>query len=232
MLGLQWAAASVDVQYQDRGDRFEGIRYTPVASASVELLSARIESNDAAASDQRRVEFGFWLPRSEGVHVTMREISPRTYYWLDRVKPKSGWKAGFNTFSWPADAVISHIDALTLDDLGIVVRRGSATASSSERISPATLGHPPVESHVTGYVFTFVADSDIRVRCTVTPTGGNTAVVTRMFNRQPGNRPFSVHFKASALPQGAYRLLLSGFVIETNDSIDQTVEFYHPGAPR
>ena len=95
-------AQNVDprVQYQQRGNHYEGLRAEPI-SGSVRLLSARIvdEATTRSNATERSVVWEqnavlrFYLPTSGDLSVVVRQIRPgSTYYVMDRVE--SPWTVG------------------------------------------------------------------------------------------------------------------------------------------
>ena len=73
-----------ELQYQDRGDRHEGLRPKPVAGYDVALLSARVDYREESDGWPEKLRLRFYLPEPQEVFVTVRQLRPRsTYYWLD-----------------------------------------------------------------------------------------------------------------------------------------------------
>ena len=112
------SAQNVDprVQYQQRGNHYEGLRAEPI-SGSVRLLSARIVDDAATranAADRSAVwpdnaVLRFFLPSAGDVSIVVRQIRPgSTYYVLDRVA--SAWSVGRdNEYTWPTDQVLRRL---------------------------------------------------------------------------------------------------------------------------
>ena len=74
-----------DLQYQKRGDRFEGVRAGGVSGYDVELLSARVESSALPATWPDTAAVSFFLPESTPVHLVVRQLRPPP--------PSIGWIA-------------------------------------------------------------------------------------------------------------------------------------------
>ena len=104
-----WAQANLD--YQNRGDHFEGIRPKPVSGYDIEIISVLVDYQEPAdlLPDQLRVTF--YLQSQTPVYLIVREQDYRLFYWLDRVKPTKEWQAkSINEFTWPTGAVLRQLD--------------------------------------------------------------------------------------------------------------------------
>jgi hypothetical protein len=175
-----------------------------------------------------RLKVRFFLKEPISVHLTVRELDYRHYYWLDKVRPATPWRRGFNnTFEWPTKLVLRRLKPLGVYDLGVIVRLDKPTPSRGERIAPAILYHDQPPASVADYLFTFKVSADARLTCTVYKGSGSESVLSRNFRRQRGGRPFTVRWDAARATAGAYRLVVKGFFLDTNDPIAHTVSFYH-----
>lgn len=236
LLALALGDAQADLQYQNRGTYYEGIRSNPVSGYAIELISARVDYEEEAGDGPGDAEAGaaverlkvrFYLDEPARVHLTVREIDPKHYYWLDRVTPPDPWRAGFdNVFEWSARTVIGRLD-LPLHDLGVVARLGTAVPGSIERVAPALLFHTRVPEEVSGYLFTFRLNVDARLSATIHPLGSTAPVFSETFRRLRGGRPFTVRWHSVGSEEGLYRLVVSGFSLSDNSRIDQEVLFHH-----
>lgn len=176
--------------------------------------------------DQYKVKF--YLRRPSEVHLTVRELGSKHYYWLDRVKPAVPWRHGFvNVFEWSTDPVIKHLKGLAMYDLGVLVRLGRANPSSVERVAPAILYHSDISQDVTGYLFTFKPNGDCRISCSIYKEGQTNPVFVQKYPRKLGGRPFTVRWNASEAEAGVYKVLITGYFLNTNSRFKQSVEFYH-----
>ena len=81
---LLWA--QVDLQYQQRGDRYEGVKPKPVSGYDIELISVLADYQEPHEGEgfPKRVTLRFYLAGDDAVHLTVRELDYRAYYWLDR----------------------------------------------------------------------------------------------------------------------------------------------------
>ncbi len=224
------AAAEDALEYQRRADRYEGVRPKPVSGFDVELLAAQVDFSDDPETLGERFRVRFFLKQTADVHLVVRELDYRYYYWLDRISPKSPWQAGYgNLFEWPTAEVVRRLGDLRISDLGAVARLGRDTPSATEEVAPVLFYQSRLPSKVDGYVFRFRLRDDARIKASVFRADGGEPLVVRDLGRQLGGRPFSFRWNvaAPAMPEGAYKLVLSGYLLENNQKVGQVVQFYH-----
>jgi hypothetical protein len=230
-----------ELQYQDRGDRHEGLRPKPIAGYDVALLSARVDYREESRGWPEKLRLRFYLPEPQEVFVTVRQLRPKTtYYWLDQVKPASPWEAGkLNGYAWPTATVLRKLTSVSADNLGAVVRLGRELPGKKERVVPAVFYHSHAPAAIEGYRFTFKTNGTACVTARI--YRGETEVFLR--RRPPQTRdhcgrdetgireragsPFFVRWPSAGQPEGWYRLVLSGYFEADNEPLDQEVAFYH-----
>jgi hypothetical protein len=221
----------LDLQYQKRGDRYEGVKAKPVSGYDIELLSVLADYQEMMVKGQlpKTVKLRFYLEKEQPVFVTVRELDYRTYYWLDKIQPQKSWVRGFgNEFAWPADPVLKQLTPrVRLYELGALIRLGTETSSSIERVAPAILFASDPPSRVDGYRFTLKTGDDARLMCSVIREDNKEAIFTESFRRIRAGRPFTVHWKAEMAAAGAYRMEISGFFLNTNQPMSMEIRFYH-----
>jgi len=214
--------------YQNRGDRHEGLRPGPVGSLDIELVSALAEYREAVQGWPEQVRLRFYLADRDSVHVTVRELEYRTYYWLDKVRrAEPSWQPGaYNEYSWPSRAVLQGT-SLEMYDLGAVVRLRQEGPGKEEWIAPALLYHSmiPGASEVSHYRFTLKVNGNAQVTCKFDRDGKEAHV--RPQNQEIAAKPFTVRFPSVGQPEGWYRLVLSGFFESDNSGLTKAVHFYH-----
>jgi hypothetical protein len=222
-----WADSTLD--YQNRGDRFEGIRPKPVSGYDIELISVLADYQEPATQlpDQLRVEF--YLQSQTPVHLTVREQDYRLFYWLDKIKPTKQWQANsMNEFTWPTGAVLRQLDQkLNPYELGVLIRLGRETPAKNEEIAPAILYHAHPPEKINGYLFTMKTNGDARLSCKIFRGREPTELMTQTFRRIPGGRPFTVRWETGAAQEGQYALVCDGYFLDTNQHLGQTVRFFH-----
>lgn len=225
----QAVLAESSLVYQNRGDRFEGVRPKPVSGYNIELISVLADYQEPASQLPDHLRVGFYLQRQTPVHLTVREQDYRLYYWLDRVKPTKEWQAGsVNEYMWPTEPVLGQLDQkFNPYELGILVRLGRDTPAENEEIAPAILYHANPPERVNGYLFTMKTNGDARLSCKVLRGKGQTELMTQAFRRLPGGQPFTVRWNTKSAQEGHYSLVCSGYFLDTNEALRQSVRFFH-----
>ena len=225
------AWAQLDLQYQQRGDRYEGVKPKPVSGYDIELISVLADYQEPVVTESlpNRVTLRFYLEKEDTVHLTVRELDYRAYYWLDKVQPDKPWKPGFqNVFTWPTDSVLNQLrPQLNLYDIGVLVRLRTDTASTIEHVAPAVLYHTTVPEQIDAYQFTLKTGEDARLKATIIRQENGQKMDVQTFRRKRAGRPFTIHWDAKAAPRGAYVLKITGFSLSMNQSIIKEVQFYH-----
>lgn len=222
-----WADADLD--YQSRGDRFEGVKPKPVSGYDIEVISVLADYQEPATQLPDQLRVGFYLQTQTPVHLTVREQDYRLYYWLDKVKPAKGWQAkSVNEYTWPTAAVLRPLDPkLNPYELGVLIRLGRDTPAENEEIAPAILYHARPPEKINGYLFTMKTNGDARLSCKVLRGKEAAELMTQAFRRLPGGRPFTVRWEAAGAQEGQYSLVCSGYFLDTNQHLGQTVRFFH-----
>jgi hypothetical protein len=225
---VPYALAEMHLQYRNRGDRYEGIKPRPVSGYDIELISARVDYKEEVVQMPEWLKVNFYLHRPSQVHVIVRELDYKYYYWLDKVQPSKPWRAGFsNMFGWSTRDVIQQLDMLQVYDLGVVARLERPEPSKVERVAPVILYYSQLPMTIDAYLFTFKISGDARLTCAIYKEGGSEPLFTRFFRRQRGGQPFTVRWPSSTAGEGFYKLVVGGYFLDTNDPIEQTVSFYH-----
>jgi hypothetical protein len=222
-----WADANLD--YQNRGDRFEGVKPKPVSGYDIEVISVLADYQEPATQLPDQLRVGFYLQSQTPVRLTVREQDYRLYYWLDKVKPTKEWQAkSVNEYTWPTGAVLRQLDQkLNLYELGVLIRLGREIPAENEDIAPAILYHAQPPDKINGYLFTMKTNGDARLSCKVLRGKESTELMTQAFRRIPGGRPFTVRWDAAGAQEGQYALVCNGYFLDTNQPLRQTVRFFH-----
>lgn len=236
LVGLLFAfpALADQYDYMSRGDRSEGILAQPVSGDDIALISARVAPvGGSSGSALERMRLTFYLPDPETVHVTVRELDNRFYYWMDKVRPPESWRPGkINSFLWPTRDVLQWLydRGLKAEDLGAIVRLSETGAPSArERVAPALLSGDARPVAIESYLFTFKSNLTARLTCSLYPDPGTNALWSKEFHRVSAGRPFTcqVPLGALRLKRGDYRLELDGYSLDTNAPVRQQVRFFH-----
>lgn len=214
------------LQYQDRGNRYEGLKLKPVSSYNIELLSALVAYREPIAAWPKALRLRFYLPDAGPVFITVRQPRPKTlYYWLDKIEPSPPWHSqAFNEFTWPTEPVLRNLTSVTLDDLGAVVRLQKEDPSRSETIAPAVLYHSQPPSAANEYHFTFKTNGTAYVTAKI--FRGDKEVYLRPQNQEKAGSPFTLSWDTQSQPDGEYRVELSGY-FDDNTPLAQEVLFFH-----
>jgi len=223
-----WTFTQVNLQYQYRGNRYEGIKPKPISGYDIELISARVDYKEQVKQMPKQLRIKFYLKDSIDVHLIVRELDYKHYYWMDKVQPSKSWRHGFdNTFSWPTQDVIQQIAGLKMYDLAVVARLNRPEPSKVEEIAPVIYYHSHFPKIINGYLFTFKTNGDACLICSIYKDGETKALSTSIFRRQRGGRPFTIRWNSSNALESTYKLVIKGYFLENNNPIDQIVYFNH-----
>jgi hypothetical protein len=214
------------LQYQKRGDRYEGLKTKPVSGYDIELLSALVDYRESSPTWPQTLHLKFYLPAAERVFVTVRQPRPKTqYYWLDKIVRPTPWHPkAFNEYTWPTEPVLKRLTSETPDDLGAVVRLRQEDPSRRETVAPAALFHTQAPKTVSGYRFTFKTNGTAYVTGKI--YRGDKEIYRRPQNREKAGSPFTLSWDSKGQPEGEYRLELSGY-FDNNIELAKEVIFYH-----
>jgi hypothetical protein len=224
---VAWPGSQANLTYQDRGDRYEGIKGSPV-SDRVELLSALVDYQEDYKQIPEHFKMKFYLREQSRVFITVREIDNRRSYWMDRIRPSSGWHQGFgNEFAWPTQDVIRPLKDLQLSDLGAVAQLGSDDPSLDMRVAPVIFFYSQLPRSIGRYSFTFKISRRADVACSFSKDEDNSPVPSTQSFKMPGNRPRTVNWNASNAREGWYRLKINVVYSNNGQELNQILHFYH-----
>lgn len=222
-------SAQSDLDYQNRGEYYEGIRPKPVSGYDIEVLSVLVDYRDPADHLPDQLRARFYLDRKTEVYLNIREQDYRLFYWLDKVKLLEEWRPqSYNEFVWSTANVLRRLDPkLDIYELGVLIRLGQQTAAQVERLAPVILYHTHLPDSVPGYLFTMKANGDARLSCMIYRAGKGDPLMTQAFSRIPGGRPFTVQWNARNAEEAEYTLVCKGFFLDTNQPLLQMIRFHH-----
>jgi hypothetical protein len=232
-LGFSWCCSigwAQDMAYQKRSNRSEGIKAKPVSGFDIELLSAQVDYLESSDNLGERFYARFFLERPVPVYLTVRELDYKHYYWLDNIEPPGSWKAGFdNVFDWPTKDVVSKLPGLLINDLGTVARLESAQPRAIEKVAPVVFYQSQYPTEISGYRFAFKLREDAKIKAMIYPKKGADGILVHALALQRGGRPFWIKWQTagSSSVQGTYKLVVSGYMLSTNDPLNQIVHFHH-----
>ena len=221
--------AGQELQYQCRGNYYEGIKLKPVSGNRIELISALVDYNDNEGIVPSQIMLKFYLKEKKEVFITVRELDYKYYYWMDKIYEKrQPWQIGFNNiFSWPTQRVVKKLKDLTIKKLGAIVRVGKSRPSMVEEVAPAILYKSDLPARINGYLFTLKTIGDAHLRYSIYKEGNSELIYTKQIQMQRGGRPFTFHWNAQNSKNGWYRLVVKGYLLYNNSTIDQIILFYH-----
>ncbi len=135
--------AAADDSWQDRGDRYEGIRAENVSGGDFELLAVQVEPGRL---DRQEATLYVAVPLREEAELRIRVWDPHSHYWMT---PKRKAFAPGDDYSWSR--------ATVLGPAGIDVGRLCvlATNPTETLYYPARLTTGDPHAAVTGYRFRF-----------------------------------------------------------------------------
>lgn len=218
-------SAKSPIEYQYRGDRCEGVLPEPVASFDIELLSA-VAYREAINSLPEQLQLKFYLPKTDKVYLTLRELVQQTYYRMDNVEPKAPWQKGVNNYPWPTAAAMQHIKKdLNINNLGLLARLGGNEPRVEEQVAPVIFYDKQLPARISEYEFSFKTNADAKL--TYHLFQGKTPILTEELGTQRGGEPFQVSWHNPPPQEGVYELVIDGFFVKDNAPINQSVRFYH-----
>src|SRR5262249_10256972 len=160
------------LEYQNRGNRYEGVKPKPVSGYDIELISAIVDYKEEVVQLPERLKVQFYLKQPSKVYLTVRELDYTYYYWMARVQRAQPCRLGFdNAFDWPTREVIQSLGHITMYDLGVVARLDKLEPSKSELVAPVIFYHSHIPTVIQGYLFTFKTSGDARLTCVVYKEG-------------------------------------------------------------
>ena len=98
--------AQTELQYQSRGQWYEGVKPKPVSGYDIELISVLVDYQEESQTLPQKLKLRFYLEQDEDVFLTVRELDYEYYYWLDRVKrdvTHHGKPGTYNSFEWETE---------------------------------------------------------------------------------------------------------------------------------
>jgi hypothetical protein len=214
------------LQYQNRGNRYEGLKPKPVSGYDIELLSALVDYREPSSGWPPTLHIEFYRPADEPVFVTVRQPRPKTvYYWLDKIVLTAPWRPrALNDYHWPTEPVLKHLISVTPEDLGVVVRLRQENPSKKETVAPAAFFHTHPPDAANAYRFTFKTNGTAYVTCRI--YRDEQEVYHRSQNRERAGSPFTLSWNAEGQPDGEYRLEISGY-FDNNIELAKEIVFYH-----
>lgn len=222
------SSPSSELDYQDRGDRCEGVFPKPVSNYDIELLSAiayREPSNDIP----QQLKLQFYLPSFNGnqeVYLKVHNLEGYYFYLMDRVQPKQGWQSGINSYEWPTNIIKKLRRGLKVNALGVLVRLGSDQPKLKEEVAPAIFYYSKLPTIVSRYMFTFKTGGDVKLQYYLIDKNGKENLTACESNGlQIGEKPFTVSCHILDGQSSFYELVAKGHFVQDNNPVRQSVRF-------
>jgi hypothetical protein len=226
-VGVLGTTLQSDLQYRDRGDRYEGVRSFPI-SDKIELLSAMVDYEEPVTKFPDYFKLRFYLNENAPVSLTVREINNRSNYWLDKVKKPAGWHLGFNNeFQWPTDEVIKPLKNIGLYDLGTVVELSMNTPESEIQVAPSILFHSQPPKSVNAYLFSFKVGRRAEVTWHVSKDDARAPDLETSSVFVRGGVARTIRWNAANMKDGRYQLRITISFTTNGQRVSKVIHFYH-----
>jgi hypothetical protein len=213
-----------ELDYQNRGDRWEGIKAQPVSGQDIELLSALVDHRENWKHLPSNCKLKLYLQNAVDVDIEVQELRPKHFYKMDRVVPKTAWQQGFNDFQWLTSDVIAPLK-LKMTTLGIVARL--AARSDAEHVAPVIFYHATPPTAINGYLFAFKIGGSAKLKYAIYQGKHQTPLIKDDLGKQFVGEPFVIYWDSRNAQAGAYELIVDGYFLNNNEPIHQVVHFYH-----
>jgi len=214
------------LDYQNRGNRWEGIAPHPVAGSDIELLSALVHHRETWQPLPPKCKMKFYLQNTTEVALKVQELRLRRFYKMDRIIPKSSLQQGFNELQWPTNAVIEPLH-LDIAKLGAVARLQSVANLQTEHVAPVLLYHTSAPTSINGYRFAFKVADSAKLSYAVYQGNSRQPLLEQELGKQTGGTPFVIFWDSHTALIGNYKLVVKGYFLDGYRKIRQDVHFYH-----
>jgi hypothetical protein len=223
-------AATQDLEYQWRGDRFEGTKPSAVGGFGVTLLSASVDFEEQPNQVRDCFRVRYFVNREVPVYIVVRELGlneekEKYDYWLKRTQPPM---TGWNTYAWATDDVVKKFRKLGMEDLAVVARlnRPEPTGDPIEQIAPVVFYQKKTPARIEGYRFWFRSRETAEFAASVYPMSGvqQAQILLKSSGRVISDRPFEVRWNVLDEREGSYKFVLSS---TSKSNLRYEFEFYH-----
>jgi hypothetical protein len=205
---LPWpAAATDDLRYSNRGNRYEGSRELPIAGApALEVLSFLRGSRSISPGANGQITLSFYLPAGAIVNIESRELVADRFYEMRPVRTK--WDPGWNLFTpWSARDVLQPL-GVRLDNLGVLASSPATTVTTvlKELVPIVPTGSASPDSRGTYYFFFRTRDDLRKADWSVRAASGSPDARQGSLRAVSGGAPAVIQFDLSGSPEGYYRV--------------------------
>jgi len=235
VLFSQIVFADHHLDYQPRGDRWEGIKPLPVSGHDIELLSAMTyhgkEQQPKWQPPPSQCKLQFYLPAQKTVNLkavkfTVRELKAKHFYWMENIPEQTQWKKeddGYN-YQWSTESVIKPLK-LDISTLGVLVHLEKQGLDNVEKVAPVTFYHTEPPEEMKGYLFDFKVGSNAKLKYAIYKD--NEKLENSDLGKQFVGNPFRIFWESAEAEKGEYQLVISGYFLNDFTPIHHVVQFYH-----
>ncbi len=215
------------LEYQNRGDHWEGIQPRQVSgNLDIELLSALVDYTEPKPGFPV-AKLLFYLKESAQIDLTVRELVPKRYYVLNRVREKETWQDGFNPYQWSTAEVLQPLK-LTMTELGVIARVNRTPNRHEESVAPVIFYHSQPPTQITGYRFVFKVGETANLNYAIYQGENNPKpLVEKPLGKKDGGQPFTIIWECASAKAGEYELVVDGYSLRDNANLHQSVKFDH-----
>lgn len=217
------------LEYQARGDRWEGIKPRPVSGSDIRLLSALVDYTEPYSEFPSKNKILFYLDKKAELDLTVRELLPKKFYLLDRIKEKETWQQGFNTYEWSTETVLKPLN-LVPEQLGVVaqfIQVNEQNNQATDSIVPVILYHSDYPQKINSYRFAFKVGNNANLNYAIYADDNETPLLEDKLGKKMGGEPFVITWDCSHAMAGNYELVVDGYMLRNNTPIYQSIKFYH-----
>lgn len=215
-----------DVNYSDRGDRFEGvITRKDISGDYFNLLGIQIVNGEHFDPSSSHVNLSFWNPSPANIHIEV--FHPKKNYWM--FPKKENYAGGSQVFTWPVETVIKPLK-LNVAELHVRVKDISRNLFSPARIFTGT---QTMKGNT--YRFSFESEGGVELKGSILREDNNILMPVKQFELvedYPGVVCITwdgLDQKGEKVPTGVYRLCLKGsiYLRESEEPLTRDIAFMH-----
>lgn len=214
------------LEYQRRGEYWEGIQPRPVSGFDIELLSASVDYSEPQSDFPTTNKLLLYLTTPAQIDLTVRELSPKQYYLMNRVKEEETWQQGFNSYQWSTETVLKPLN-LRIEQLGIIARINRSGNQQAESVAPVIFYHSQYPIKINGYRFAFKVGSSAHLNYAIYSGENSMPLLERELGKKMGGDPFMITWDCSKAEVGNYELVVDGYLLQDNSPLHQSIKFHH-----
>ncbi len=193
--------------YEERGNRMEGIKPIDVSVYDLELLSfvSYIEPTELNLDVDLRIRF--FADEDTNIFISAKELMPQKSYLMH--PNKTEWLKGWQEFGpWPTSEVLKPLK-ITIDELGIVARLRKDWPGSGTVI-PLYIYHSKLISKIEGYTIHLKSKENLdKVQYTLYRLGSTIPIKENtVFSKFYGGVAFPIKLDLADQKSGYFNLVI------------------------